>query len=180
MEKTNAQIIKKNATNVGLTLGISLALITTLAYALSIELYTKWWFGTILFVFTVAFGIVSVSKSKGALNGFISFKEAFTSYFITILIGVLISTIVSILIFVVVDPDAAVFLQEKIIEMTVGMMERFGVPESEIAKQVEALQNTNSYSLGSQVQGFFISLVIYSVIGLLVSLIFKRNNPDLA
>ena len=180
MEKTNAQIIKKNATNIGLTLGITLALITTLAYALNLDLFTKWWFGTLLFVLTITFGIVSVSKSKGALNGFISFKEAFTSYFIAVLIGALIYTIVTIVIFILVDPDAATYLQEKIIEMTVGMMERFGVPESEIAKQVEALQSTNSYSLGKQVQGFFISLVIYSVVGLLIALIFKRNNPDLA
>lgn len=180
MEKTNAQIIKKNATNMGLTLGITLALISTLAYALSLDLYTKWWFGILLFILTVTFGIISVSKSKGALNGFISFKEAFTSYFITILIGVLISTAVSIVIFVVVDPEAAVYLQEKIIEMSVGMMERFGVPESEIAKQVEELQKTNSYSLGKQIQGFFIGLVIYSVVGLLIALIFKRKNPDLA
>ena len=95
MEKT----LKSTAMNYGIYLGITLVLVTVLAYAMDIELLTKWWLGIILFFVVLAFGIVSTIKAKELLNGFISFKQAFSSYFIAIAIGILISTAASVLLF---------------------------------------------------------------------------------
>ncbi|MCF6308597.1 MAG: DUF4199 domain-containing protein [Flavobacteriaceae bacterium] len=170
--------IKKSSVNYGLTLGAILGITTTLIYVVSIEMLTKWWLGIILFFIAIAVGIVSVAKSKDILGGFISFKEAFTSYFITIAIGLLINVIVGILIFVVIDPDAAVFLQEQIIEIARSMMESFGAPEEEINKAIAEMESTNNYSLGSQIQAYVTQLAIYSVFGLLIALIMKKKDPS--
>ena len=177
--ETQVVSFKKSSFNYGLMLGGILAVITALIYAISIELLTKWWLGIILFFIALGIGIVSVAKTKSILGGYITFKDAFTSYFITIAIGLLINVFVGILIFVLIDPDAAEFLQEKIIEISRSMMESFGAPEDEINKAIADMESENSYSLGKQLQGYVFQLAFYSVFGLLVSLIMKKNDPSL-
>lgn len=177
MDSTNISF-KKSASNYGLILGGILAGITALLYAVSLETLTKWWLGIILFLVAMVIGIVSVAKSKSILGGFISFKEGFTSYFITIAIGLFIATITGILIFNLVDPGAAEYLQERIVEITRSMMERFGAPESDIDKAIADLEGQNSYSVGKQLRGFIFQLAFYSVFGLLVALIMKKKDPN--
>jgi len=177
--ETQALSFKKSSFNYGLILGGILAIVTSSIYALNMELLTKWWLGIILFFIGICVGFVSVAKSKSILEGVISFKEAFTSYFITLAVGLFINMAVAILIFVVIDPDAAVFLQEKIIELSRSMLESFGVPEEEINKAITDMENENSYSFGNQLQSYVFQLLFYSVFGLLVSLIMKKNDPSL-
>ncbi len=179
MDKTTVSF-KKSASNYGLILGGILAVTVALLYSMSLESLTKWWLGIVLFLISLAIGIVSVAKSKSILGGFISFKEAFTSYFITIVIGLGISVLTSILIFNVVDPGAADYLNEQIIEINRSMMERFGMPEAEIEKALERVEGKNNYSAGNQLFSYLIQIVIYSVFGLLVALIMKRKDPNAA
>lgn len=175
----NNQIIKKIATAQGINLGVILALSTTLMYALKPEMLTKWWIGILSFLAVLLLGIISVSKSKGSLNGFISFKEAFTSYFITVALGMFISTLVGILIFTIVDPDMAKYIQETAMETTRNFMERFGVPEADIEKALADMANQDNFSLVSQLKSYIFGLAFLSVIGLLIALIFKRKDPSL-
>jgi hypothetical protein len=177
MDTTNVSF-KKSASNYGLILGGIIAGTTALLYAVSLDTLTKWWLGIILFLIAMVIGIVSVAKSKSILGGFISFKQGFTSYFITIAIGLFIATITGILIFNVVDPGAAEYLQEQIVEITRSMMERFGAGEAEIDKAIAKLEGQNSYSVGKQLQGFLFQLAFYSVFGLLIALIMKRKDPN--
>jgi hypothetical protein len=169
---------KKSAMNYGLILGGILAASTALLYALSLDSLTKWWVGVIFLLLAVAIGIVSVAKSKALLGGFISFKQGFTSYFITIAIGLFIAVLTGILIFNVVDPGAAEYLQEQIIEVSRSMMERFGAPESEIEKAIAEMEGQNSYSVGNQLQSFVFQLAFYCIFGLLIALIMKRKDPN--
>ena len=120
--ETQTSTLKKSAMNYGLLLGGILALMTTLMYVMNVELFTKWWVGILSMLLVIILGVISVAKAKGLLNGFISFKEAFTAYFITVAIGYLISTFVGILIFTVIDPDLATFIQERTIEITAELV----------------------------------------------------------
>lgn len=176
MEKT----IKSSAVNLGLYLGTTLALITVLIYVINVELLVAWWLGIILFLLILGFGIYSTAQAKSMLNGFISFKEAFSAYFITIAVGVLISVGVTVLLFEVIDKDAAILIQEKAIESTVNMMERFGAPSAEIDKTVEAMSQDNSFSLISQLKSIAYQLLFYSIVGLIVAASMKKKDPELA
>ncbi len=168
---------KKSATNYGLILGGIFVVLIAILYAVSLETLTKWWLGIIMFLLALAMGIVSVAKSKSILGGYISFKDGFTSYFITVALGLFMSVIVSILIFNFVDPGAAEYLNEQIIEISRSMMESFGAPEAEIDKAIAELEGKNNYSIGNQFQSFIFQLIFYSVFGLLVALIMKRKDP---
>ncbi|WP_452223386.1 DUF4199 domain-containing protein [Lacinutrix chionoecetis] len=167
---------KSSAINYGLYLGGFMALITILGYALYLDLLTKWWLGLILFVVIIVFGILSALKSKKIQEGYITFKEAFSSYFITVAVGIIISMIISIIIFNFVDPEAAIALKEKTIEASVQMMRNFNAPEEAVAKAVEQMEaQKNQFSIGPQLQSNAIFLIIQAVIGLIVALIIKRN-----
>ena len=167
---------KSSAINYGLYLGGILALITLLGYALYIDLLTKWWLGIILFVVIIIFGIISAIKSKKMQNGIISFKEAFSSYFITVAIGIIISMLISIILFNYVDPEAAITLKEKTIEATIQLMRNFNAPEEAVEQTLEQMEaQKNQFSILPQLQSNAIFLVIQSLIGLIIALIVKRN-----
>ena len=167
---------KSSAINNGLYLGAILALITVLVYAVNLDLFTEWWLGIILFIIVVAYGVVSAIKSRTILGGFISFKQAFTSYFITIAIGTLISTVVGIAIFTFIDPEAATYLNEQILLVTKQTMERFGMPQEAMQAALDEAAKKDNFSLGMQGQGFVFRLAFYAVIGLIVALIVKKTN----
>jgi hypothetical protein len=174
MEKT----LKSIATNYGLYLGVLLALLTVVSYAVNLELLTNMWYGFFILLAIIVFGIVSVAKVKQAQNGFATFKEAFTSYFITVLLGLVISTLVSYLLFNFIDTDAADVLKEKTIEKTVQMMENFNTPNEAIAAAVDQIESQDQFSIGNIVKGLAGYLVFFSIIGLIVAAAMKKSNPD--
>ncbi|WP_298496714.1 DUF4199 domain-containing protein [uncultured Algibacter sp.] len=175
MEKS----LKSIATNYGLYLGITLALITVFAYAVNLDLYTKIWFGLCLLALIIIFGIISVVNSKKANNGFLSFKNAFTSYFITVLIGIVISTLISIIIFNFIDPEAAAELQEKVINSQIERLEAYNVPSEVIDETMEKMEaQGNMFAIGNVIQSLIFQLIGFSVVGLIVAAVMKKNNPE--
>ncbi|MGB5417906.1 DUF4199 domain-containing protein [Algibacter sp.] len=175
MEKS----LKSMATNYGLYLGATLALITVIAYAVNLDLYTQIWFGLCILALIIVFGIVSVVNSKKANNGFLSFKNAFTSYFITVLVGLVISAVVSIIIFNIIDPEAAAQLQEKVINSQLERLQAYNVPVEVIDETMEKMEaQGNMFSIGNALQSLAFQLIGFSVVGLIVAAVMKKNNPD--
>ncbi|MEN3324372.1 DUF4199 domain-containing protein [Mariniflexile soesokkakense] len=174
MEKS----LKSIATNYGLYLGVLLAFLTVLSYAINLELLTNTWYGIFILIAIVALGIISVAKTKQAQDGYASFKDAFSSYFITVLVGLLISTLVSYLLFNFIDTDAAAVLKEKTIEKTVQMMESFNTPNEAIAQAVDNIESQNQFGLGNIIKGLAGYLVFFSIIGLIVAAAMKKSKPD--
>ena len=167
---------KSTAINNGLYLGAIISLVSVLIYAVNLDLFTEWWLGIILFVVVVVYGVISAVKSRTILNGFISFKQAFTSYFITVAIGTLIATVVGIAIFTYIDPEAATYLNEQILLVTKQTMERFGMPQEAMEAALEEAATKDNFSLGMQSQAFVFRLAFYAVVGLIVALIVKKTN----
>jgi len=174
MEKS----LKSIATNFGLYLGILLTMATVIPYIIDIGLLTNTWLGVFILISIIVFGIISVAKAKQAQNGYASFKEAFTAYFITIALGLLISTLVSYVLFNFIDTNAAEVLKEKTIEKTVQMLENYNSPTSIIDETVEKLESQNNYSLINIAQGLVGYILMFSIIGLIVAAAMKKKNPE--
>ena len=170
--------IKSSAINYGLYLGGALSLITIAIWFIDINLMANMWLGILILLAVVAVGVVSTAKAKSIQEGFLSFKEAFSSYFITVAIGIVISSIVSMILFNYVDPEAAEQIKQITIDATVNMMEGFGAPAETIAETVDQLENQNQYSIVNTAKSIAWGLVIQAVIGLIVGAIMKRSNPD--
>lgn len=170
--------VKTTASRYGLIIAAIGIAYTLIAYLVDLKLLVNTFAGIGLWLVNLILLIVAVSMVKKSGGGFISFKEAFSTFVLTYVISALISSVFSILLFSVIDPQAAERLQELIIETTVNMMERFGAPESQIEEQLANMEGSTQFSVGSQVRGFFTGIVIYAVIGLIVAAIMKKNKPE--
>ena len=169
------EIIKKNGISYGIITGVVSALITTAIYSIDLNLFVKWWLGIMIFAIYITIGIVLLSKTKKELKGIFSFKEAFTTYFISSVIGIVISVGFSILLFNVIDPSAKDSLNEIIIKYTAETMEKFGAPSSAINEAVKKMQETNPYSSIEQLKGSIYSVAGSALFGLILALIFKSK-----
>ncbi|MBJ2175311.1 DUF4199 domain-containing protein [Aureibaculum sp. A20] len=181
--------IKKIGVNFGLILALLLSLPTLLAYAVSADILVNWW--TLIFVFfaVIICGLLVIGYSKKAQEGFISFKDAFTAFFVMLIIAISISTVISIVIFNVVDPEFKNVIKQKNIELVEGqrdwiMSKMVNSTEDEIDdmnaqfdKNLEEMNSKDQYSVGNQIQGLFVFTVFFSVFGLLLAAILKKKEP---
>lgn len=167
---------KKISTSYGIYLGIALILIIVLAYAFDLTLFTEWWFGITILIFVIIMGSMSTSKAKKISTSLFTFKNAFAAYFLTIFIGTFISLLFTILLFNVIDSQAAETLTELTIESTREMMEGFGAQENQINEALMELEGESQYSVMNQLKGYGFQLIMYSVIGLIVALIFREKD----
>lgn len=171
------EIIKKNGINFGIITGVISVLITSSIYIVDLSLMTKWWLGLTILAVYIVIGCVLLAKTKKDLDGFMSFKEGFTTYFISALIGIAISVIFNILLFNVIDPEAAVTLKEMTLKSTADMMKNFGAPTSEIKKAIEKMKDYDQFSTLEQLKGSIWSIVGASIFGLILAAIFKKDKP---
>lgn len=150
---------------------------TLLAYLIDMHLMVNMWAGISLWLINFVLLIIAVSTAKKMMDGFISFKLAFSTFLLTFVLASLLTTVFAILLFGVVDTEAADQLQKLTIETSVSFMEKFGTPESEIEKQVAAMEENNQFSALNQVRGFFMGVVFYAIIGLIVAAVMKKDKP---
>lgn len=172
------ETLRKNSMTFGLFLGIFLVVVTTLIYSIDISLFTSSWIGIVNIIIITGFGVFATTKYKKSIGGFITFKETFSSFFITVAVGFFISTVFMILLFNVIDTDSKAIITENVVKYTVGMMEKFGAKPADINKMVEEMQKSDSFGPAGQLKGFAFNLIIYSIIGLITALIIKRDRPQ--
>ncbi|RZJ73665.1 DUF4199 domain-containing protein [Flavobacterium sp.] len=166
-------IIKKNGLTFGIILAVIGVLTTTITYVT--QLFTAWWITLIVFVVSIAVYCIMLSRTKKELGG-ITFKEAFTTYFIAASIAVLVGTLFNITLYNFVDPGAQEIVKEQSIKATVSFMKNMGTPTSQINDAVERLENDNPLSIGKQLFGGVVGLAVSCVIGLILAAIFKNRQ----
>ena len=171
------EIIKKNGINFGIITGVLSVLITTSIYVIDLALMAKWWLGISILVMYIIIGCILLVRTKKDLGGYMSFKEGFTTYFISALIGIAISVIYNILLFNIIDPEAAIRLKELTLESTVQMLEKFGTPTSAIKETVDKMKDYNQFSTIEQLKGSIWSIVGSAVFGAILAAIFKKDKP---
>lgn len=170
------EIIKKNGITFGIIIGIFSILVTTLIYVIDLNLFVNVWLGLSTILIYLIIGVVVVAKTKKQLKNQITFKEAFTVYFIAAVIGGLLSTLFQILLFNVIDPVAKETIKELSIQYSTQMLEKFNAPSATINETVEQLRNTDNYSPGNLLKGFAFSLIISAIYSALLGLIFKSKT----
>lgn len=173
------EVVKKNGINYGIILGTISILITASIYATDLKLFTNMWIGIVSIVIFLTIGVILVSKTKKQLNGFITFKEAFTVYFLAGAIGATMSVLFNILLFNVIDPEAKTIVNEHAIEYTVQMMKKFNAPTESITKTAEEMQKNDNYSAANLLKGLVYSFVFTAIFGALLALIFRNKQSNL-
>lgn len=172
------EIVKKNGINYGIITGVFSILVTALVYVFNLKLFTSMMFGLILLALNIIIGVLLLRKTKKDLKGVFSFKEAFTTYFISIIIGIPMSVLFSIILFNYIDPAAQDVLKEAIVKSTVDSMKNWNVPTAQINETIKKLQETSPFSTIELLKSTLIYIAFYSVIGLILAAIFKTKNRE--
>lgn len=174
------EIIKKNSTKFGL-IGGGLAIAYFLvAYLIDESLWVNKASGVLLWLAYITIFVLGVVQSKKQLGGFITFKEAFSGFMLAAIIYSLLVTVFSMLLFNVVDPDLAVRLKETSLEKNIELLETLGQSDDEIALAIEKIENIDSFSIVNMGKSFIYGILGYSLLGLIVAAILKRNRPEFA
>lgn len=172
------EIIKKNAVTFGIISGIISILITTIIYVINVEYFVSIWAGLIALAFSVTIACVLLSKTKKEIKKDFTFKEAFTTYFIMAMIGILISTAFSILLFNFIDPTLKVTIKELTLKSVASMMQKFGGKTADVNKALKQIQETDQFSIISQLRGILTSIVVTSIFGLILAAFFKTPTRN--
>lgn len=175
--KSMKEEVKSTASRFGIIAAVISIAYTLIAYLFDLSLMVNPWMGIALWVIGLVIYIVAVSQTRNKLGGFISFRDAFSSFILAYIISSLLATAFNILLFTAIDPGAAEELQDMSIEATVEMLENFGAPTSQIEDTIDQMEGTNQFSVLQLVKGFFWGIVVYAIIGLIVAAIMKRNPP---
>lgn len=170
-------IVKKNALNFGMIIGGISILYYLIGYLAYKDLFVSMSGGFILLLSMLVINIIAVHRTKSELGGYISFKDAFTTFFITWFGAGLLGTVFNLVLFSFVDPEFGKEVQEMVIRSTIQMLENFNTPQEQVDRTLEQLKGQNQFSLGNQVQGFLTNLVIGALIGLIVAAVFKKDRP---
>ncbi|WP_339837964.1 DUF4199 domain-containing protein [uncultured Flavobacterium sp.] len=172
------EIIKKNGITFGIIGGL-LSIATTLyAYLIDLTIFGSLWLLLFIVVIYIVLNIILLTKTKKELNNSFSFKEAFTTFFISMVIGVVMSVVFNIILFNLIDLELAEKVKQVAMESTSNLMKKFGAPTSEIIKAVKEIEKSDNYSVGKQIQGLFMNIVISSIFGLIFAAIFKSKPKD--
>lgn len=173
-------IVKSTAIKFGGILASISILYTLTAYLVDESLFVNMWMGLLLILLIVILPIVATIQARKKMDGFISFKDAFSTYVITWSISAVASALMNILLFHIIDPELASRVVDASIESTIRVMEQFGAPEEAIQQSMDRMNHDEmmeTYTIGKQIQGMLIFIVVGSVIGLIVAAITKKNPP---
>ena len=170
-------IIKKTGFSIGLILGVLLILLSSYIYFVNLALLTNVWAGVSTLALTVLFGIISIVVIKGKLGGFITFKEAFSGYFITILTGSLLSCFYLVLLytfFLSSETKEAIIIAMR--DFDVSLLKQNLMPQENIDKTLEVYKTFNPFSISTVLTSFIKYLLRDCLIGFLVALIFRNKR----
>lgn len=174
------ETIKKNGITFGIITGLASVLTTTLIYSIDLNLFTSPWigFGNIALYLTIA--IVLLVKTKKEFTGIYTFKDAFTTYFISALIGIGISVVFNIILFNLIDPEAKITIKELTIKYMVSAMEKFNAPAATINNAIKDLKENDQFSVMGLLKGSLSNIVFCTIFGLILAAFFKSKTPSQA
>ncbi len=116
---------------------------------------------------------------KKSQDGFIDFRTAFS-----ICTGILIASgfillVFNILLFNIIDPGFSSELLDLTINTAVVQLEAFGMSDEQISSAIEIMEAEANFSPMNMLKGFGFTIVGYTLFGLLVAAITKKNNVNL-
>jgi len=147
-------------------------------YFINRSLLADFWVGLVLLLVIAIYPIIVAVKFRKQNDGYLSLREGFQLVFMISVIRGLIATAFTLILFFVIDPSLEKYVNEKIIENTTRMMQRFGQTEEQMQVAIDRLRAKESqFSIKSQLQGFGFGLVISAFFSLIVALILKKVKP---
>ena len=170
--------LKQHIFKNGLNLGLILVGITLFTYINGAEMQVNYFvsFGTLILM--IVFPIYHTRALRTHQGGYISFREAFTSCTGILVAAGFLNVFCNILIYNFIDPQYAIEVVDAIIEKTVTQLQSGGIDEATIEKMIVDIRENSDFSPMTLFKGYLFSIVFYTVFGLIVAGLTKKENPD--
>ncbi|AJH15943.1 DUF4199 domain-containing protein [Myroides profundi] len=171
----------KNPVNkVGITFGIILAIYYTLFNSVIFftdkALFANTFAGFFNMGVMVILGILTIYFARKKAGGYVTFREAFTPFFLMVIIGVTVNIIIYNILFNIVDPSAKDEISKSLYEMLIKTLDGSGLPQEQINEQLEKARNINQFAPKSQLFLWAGSVLRNSILGILLAAIFKNKS----
>src|SRR5690606_3701720 len=136
--------------------------------------------GGISFVLMIALSAYFAVLLRRVAGGFWNFRQALKGIIIMLDITVIISTVGGAL-FNWVNPEPQQDVVDKTINLTIETMESIGADDDLIDKQVADLEKQRDelreFSIGQNLKGLGVALIMYFIFALILAAILKRERP---
>jgi len=174
MSEEIKQYILKN----GLVLGVIYVALDIVKYICGAEFFVNNYVSFASLLLATIFPIYYLLKYKKSKNGFIDFRSAFS-----ICTGILIASgfillVFNILLFNIIDPGFSSELLDVTINTAVVQLESIGMSDAQISTAIEIMEAEANFSPMNMLKGFGFTIVGYTLFGLLVAAITKKNNMN--
>jgi hypothetical protein len=168
-------IIRKFGLQIGLIVSIIQIIITIYLYNFGSFVNMK--FGFLIIILNILFGVTTIFIVKKKLNNNITLRESFSGYFITILVSMVLSTLFYVTFFnTFASSSKKESIKKELFDFQVQNMKDNNFSKKDIQKNIELSKNSNPFSLTTAFQSSIKFLILYSVLGILFSFIFKNKS----
>ena len=175
MSEEIKQYILKN----GLVLGGIYVALDIIKYVCGAEFFVNNYVNFVSLLLAAIFPVFYLLKYKKSQDGFIDFRSAFS-----ICTGILIASgfillVFNILLFNIIDPAFSSELLDVTINTAVFQLEAFGMSDEQISSAIEMMEAEANFSPMNMLKGFGFTIVGYTLFGIIVAAITKKNNMNL-
>lgn len=168
------KIIKEFGIKVGLILSIIQILITLYLYNYGSFVDKK--IGMFIILLNIFFGTLTIILARMKLKK-ISLRESFTGYFITILISSIISALFYVSFFNTIASDIKKeSIKKEFFNFQIESLKNSELPKEDINKNIELAKTFEPFTLSNSIQSAIKYLLIYSIIGIIISVIFRNKS----
>jgi len=172
MSEEIKQYILKN----GLVLGGIYVGIDIIKYFFGVEFFVNTYVSYASLLLTAIFPIYYLLNYKKNKDGFIDFRTGFS-----ICTGILIASgfillVFNILLFNIIDPEFSFELLDITINTAVIQLEAFGMSDEQISSAIEMMESEANFSPKNMLKGFGFTIVGYTLFGVIVAALTKKNN----
>ena len=167
--------LKQHVLSSGVNTGLISVLITLSSWIGGSKFATNYIFSILSFVLIICITYYYTKKYKNYKNGYLSFKEAFTLSTGILVCSGFINLFFSIILYNFIDPNFSIELTNEIIDKTVNQLESI-LPEDEIENLINEIEKSSSFTPINMIKGYIYSIIFYSVVGLIMGTILKKNK----
>lgn len=170
--------IFNEAGKAGLIMGLVTIVLTTLAYAIDYTIMANFSFGFGIMALLLVMIIYFYIQWRKGRGGYVTFRDAYLFGLLTMVMSGVINLAYTSVLYGIIDPDLPSKLLDAVIESTVRMMESFGLPDGEIDKAIEQLEDQpDQFSVIAMLKNFPVQVLMYGAISLILAAIFKKERP---
>jgi len=174
---------KSKAVHYGIMAGVFGLILGFLNYMLGTSMMGNWVMATVwgLGTLIVSMGVYITLMAMAAKyfrkqQGFLTFGQGFKEAYIVPIIAGVLGLLLNLVLLNVIDPGYGDRMKEATMEFTSEMMEKQGVPDATIEKQMDKMAKRDQYGIKSQFIQTIIYFIIMAIIAAIVAAIVKRKE----